>query len=87
MKGCSGVPHPPIFKSQLETVQSSMLEYNIAWSTLTPYPIVEYMVMYRIYQVEKYSWRIIAVPERKLPRGFIVTLSGLKPNITKELVL
>jgi hypothetical protein len=45
--------------------------------------------MYRIYQVEKHNWRIIAVPERKLPRGFIVTtthtLKVLEPNSTYEM--
>jgi hypothetical protein len=54
---------------------------------------VEYLVMYRLYIAEKYnipgSWRIIAVPERKLPRGFIVTathtLKGLEPNVTYEM--
>ena len=65
------------------------MEYNITWSTLTLSPIVEYMVMYRIYQVEKYSWRIITVPKRKLPRGFIVaashTLKGLEPNVAYEM--
>ena len=61
----------------------------MTWSTLTLSPIVEYLVMYRIHQVEKYSWRIIAVPERKLPRGFIVTashtLKGLEPNVPYEM--
>jgi hypothetical protein len=66
-----------------------LLEYNITWSTLTISPIEEYLIMYRMYQVEKNSWRIIAVPERKLPRGFIVTAShtlrGLQPNISYEM--
>ena len=70
-----GVPHSPIFSSQVDTVQSHLLEYNITWSTLTLSPIVEYLVMNRIYQVKKNSWRIITVPERKLPRVFILTAS------------
>ena len=61
----------------------------MTWSTLTLSPIVEYLVMYRIHQVEKYSWRIMSVPERKLPRGFIVTAShtfkGLEPSVTYEM--
>ena len=62
------------------------------WSTFTLSPIVEYLLMFRLYHVEKYlmpdNWRKIAVPERKLPRGFIVTtnytMRGLLTNVTYE---
>ena len=68
------------------------MEYNLRWSTLTLSPIVEYLLMYRTYPVKEYtspsSWRKVVVPERKLPRGFIVhanyTMRGLQSKTTYE---
>ena len=68
------------------------MEYNLHWSTLTLSPIVEYLLMYRTYPVKEYtspsSWRKVVVPERKLPRGFIVhanyTMRGLQSKTTYE---
>ena len=86
-----GVPQSPIFNSQLEDVKAHVLEYNMMWSTLTLSPIVKYMLMFRHYQnyIDPESWRRIIVPERKLPRGFIVTsnytMRGLDDNTTYQL--
>ena len=70
----------------METVQSPLLEYTIMWSTLTLSPILEYLLLFKEYQQTESDWRIISVPERKLPRGFLVsrnyTLRGLTSNQT-----
>ena len=60
------------------------------WSTLTLSPILEYLLMFKEYRVddqtESDNWRIISIPERKLPRMFLVnrnyTLRGLTSNQT-----
>ena len=48
----SGVPQAPIITSHQETVQSPSLEYTLMWSTLTLFPILEYLLMFKEYRVD-----------------------------------
>ena len=84
-----GVPQSTILNYQLDNFKPHVLEYNMMWSTLSP--IVKYMLMFRHYQNHKdpEGWRRIIVPERKLPRGFIVntnyTMRELDDNTTYQI--
>ena len=84
-----GVPQYPIMTHHQEQTISNMLQYTLSWSTLTPFPIVEYNLRYRKWSASSSDgWWDIVVPERKLPKQFIVTsdytLRGLLSKVTYE---
>ena len=65
------------------------MQYTLSWSTLTPFPIIEYHLRYRKWSVlTSDKWWNIVVPERKLPQQFLViseyTLRGIVDKVTYE---
>ena len=73
-KTISGVPQSPIMTPHQEQKLSNILQYTLSWSTLTPFPVVEYHLRYRKWSASTSDkWWNIVVPERKLPQQFMVT--------------
>ena len=85
----SGVPQSPIITTHHERKATNTMQYTLSWSTLTPFPIIEYHLRYRKWSVlTSDNWWNIVVPERKLPQHFIViseyTLRGIVDKVTYE---
>ena len=91
-KTIPGVPQSPIMTPHQEQKLSNILQYTLSWSTLTPFPVVEYHLKYRKWSTATSDkWWNIVVPERKLPQQFMVTsdytLRGLLNKVTYEVMI
>ena len=72
----TGISRAPVITSQLETILASDREFLLTWTTVTLYPIVEYVLMYRRgwgrVTGTSDSWERRIIPEISLPRHYTV---------------
>ena len=66
----SGVPRAPVITSQWDTVSGSEGTHLLSWSTMTLYPVVEYVLLHRRGWPSSHSddWDRVVLPELCLPR-------------------
>ena len=73
----SGVPRAPVITSQRDIVTDREDSYLLTWTTMTLYPVVEYVLLHRRGWPDSHpdSWTRVILPELCLPRHNTVQAS------------
>ena len=73
----TGVPRAPVISSEQDSIRASKGSYLLTWSTMTLYPVVEYVLLQRRGWGGPHGegWSRMVLPELCLPRHNIVLAS------------